>query len=203
MSAALFVYTQHGLLLANALSEFARFIGKNGAAAILYTPRRCELATFAEGALRAGDGQPVDIGSVFEARVFNETAELRWLNDPSPEQCHRAVILTEQEQSLSGNWKMEQEKGVIERLDQTYLLWGEGTGKQENDGWSELATARIGGRRIPVGNVARNQRVLLHSVEYVVEVDHGNAVVFDERLVEIGEEQAILEKLQRMEVYRG
>jgi CRISPR-associated protein (TIGR03984 family) len=187
MSATLFVFTRQGLSLADALSGFATVIGTNGATAILYSPRRCELATYAEGALRASDGQRVDIGTVFEARVFNETAELRWLNDPGPEQCHRAVILTEQDRAgvLEG-WEPDNDRpSVIETLPQTYLLWGEGTGRQVNNGWSELATARIGGLRVPLGNVGKNQRVLLHSVEYIVEAEHGNAVVFDERLVKL------------------
>ena len=185
MSAALFVYTQQKFLLSDALSAFATVIGTNGATAILYTPRRCELATFAKETLRGWDGQPVDLGSVFEVRVFCETAELRWLNDPGPEQCHRAVILTERELPKLGDWHREQEVNVIETLPQTYLLWGEGTGRQVNDGWSELATARIGGLPVPVGNVGKNQRVMLHSVEYVVEANHGNAVIFDERLVKL------------------
>jgi CRISPR-associated protein (TIGR03984 family) len=187
MSAALFVYTRQALSLADALSAFATVIGTNTASALLYSPRRCELATFAEGALRASDSQPVDIGSVFEARVFSETAELRWLNDPSPEQCHRAVILMEQDRTgMLEGWEPENDRpSVIETLPQTYLLWGEGTDRPVSNGWSELGTARIGGLRVPVGNVGRNQRVLLHSVEYVVEAEHGNAVVFDERLVKL------------------
>ena len=83
-------------------------------------------------------------------------------------------------------WEPENDRpSVIETLPQTYLLWGEGTGRAVNAGWSELATARIGGLRVPVSNVGKNQRVLLHCVEYIVEADHGNAVVYDERLVKL------------------
>jgi CRISPR-associated protein (TIGR03984 family) len=187
MSVALFVYTRQKLALNEALSAFAALIDANRATAILYSPRRCELATLAEGALQGWDSQPVDIRSVFEARVFNETAELRWLNDPGPEQCHRAVILTEQDRTgMLEGWEPEKDlPSVIETLPQTYLLWGEGTDRPLSNGWSELATARIGGLRVPVGNVGRNGRVLLHSVEYIVEAEHGNAVVFDERLVRL------------------
>jgi CRISPR-associated protein (TIGR03984 family) len=186
MNPTLFVYRQLNMTQHEALAAFTQVIHANGAIALLYSPRRCELATFAEGALRASDGQPVDIGSVFEARVFNERAELRWLNDPGPEQCHRAVILTEQDRAgvLEG-WSFSNRDDVIDKLDQTYLLWGKGTDRPVSNGWSELATARIGGLRVPVGNVGKNQRVLLHSVEYIVEAEHGNAVVFDERLVKL------------------
>lgn len=183
MNTTLFVYSRQGISLSDALAAFAKVIATNAATAILYSPRRCELATFAKGTLQGSDGQPVDQGSVFEARVFDETAELRWLNDPGPEQCHRAVILTELDRAgtLDG-WQSEQREDVINTIDQTYLLWGEGTGRAVGNGWSELATARIGAMPVPVSNVARKQRVLLHSVEYIVEADHGNAVVFDERL---------------------
>lgn len=187
MSAALFVYTRQGLSLADALSAFSTVIVSDGATAILYSPRRCDLATLANEVLHGPDGQPVDLASVFEARVFNETAELRWLNDPGPEQCHRAAILTEQDRAgMLADWEPEKDRRtVIETLPQTYLLWGEGTGRPVSNGWSELATARIGGLRVPVGNVGRNGRVLLHSVEYIVEAEHGNAVVYDERLVRL------------------
>lgn len=186
MSTELFVYTKQKLAIGDALSAFAALNQGHVAAAVLYSPKRCELATFDERGLRDSDGQPVDTSHVFEARVFNETAELRWLNDPSPEQCHRAVILTEQDFATKlDEWSYESRNDVIETLPQTYLLWGEGTGRTLTDGWSELATARIGALRVPVANVSRNQRVLLHCVEYIIEAEHGNAVVFDERLVKL------------------
>jgi CRISPR-associated protein (TIGR03984 family) len=186
MSAQLFVYTRQNIALSDALSAFAAVIGTNGATAILYSPHRCELATFAAGELRDSDGKSVDIGSVFEARVFNEMAELRWLNDPSPEQRHQGVILNEQEvpANLQG-WNMEPRNDVIEGLGQTYLLWGEGTDQAVKHGWSELATARIGALPVPIDGVGKNDRVLLRTREYIVEAEHGNAVVFDERLLKL------------------
>ena len=36
---------------------------------------------------------PVDVDEVFEARVFNRKAELRWLNDPTGK--HRTVVVAE------------------------------------------------------------------------------------------------------------
>lgn len=186
MSTTLFVYARQKIALNEALSAFAGMIGANRATAILYSPRRCQLAIFANGALQGSEGQPVDMGSVFEARVFNEAAELRWLNDPGQEQCHRAVILTEQDCSAKlDGWSCQPKKDVIDTLDQTYLLWGEGTGRAMKDGWSELAMARIGGLKVPVSAVGKNQRVVLHSLEYVIEAEHGNAVVFDERLMKL------------------
>lgn len=185
MSAKLFIYTRQKHTFPEALSAFAGISGSQSATAILYTPRRCELATFTNGILHGSDGQPLDMANIFEARVFHELAELRWLNDPSPTQNHRTVILTAQEQTTLIDWHLETVPQIIEKISQTYLLWGEGTGRKLINGWSELATARIGGLRIPVGNLGRNQRVLLNSVEYIVEADHGNAVIFDERLLNL------------------
>jgi len=185
MTVRLYIYTCDRLSLSEAVSAFAKVIGTERAAALVYSPRRCELASFSGGTFHGPDGQGVETEDIFEARVFSETAELRWLNDPSPEQCHRAVIVSEHEQPPLDGWQMEKQEGVIEKIEQTYLLWGEGTGRQMSNGWSELATARIGRLPVPVGNVGKNQRVLLHSVEYVVEADQGNAMIFDERLVRL------------------
>lgn len=186
MSTEIFVYTKQKLALDEALAVFAKIFNANGATAILYSPQRCQLATVAEGVFRDTEGQPVDISSIFEARAFHEMAELRWLNDPGPERSHRAVILAEQDAAAKlDGWHSAHRDDVIEKLPQTYLLWGEGTGRTLTNGWSELATARIGALRVPVSNVGKNQRVLLHSVEYIVEAEHGNAVVFDERLVKL------------------
>lgn len=182
MTTTIFIYMKNKLTLSDSLSAFANIVGAEPATAILYSPRKCELATCTDGVLHGSDGQSLEIKAVFEARVFSESAELRWLNDPGPEQCHKAVILSEQEQPYLGQWQIEKQNNVIETLPQTYLLWGEGTGRHMYDGWSELAAARIGSLRVPMDCVGRNDRVLLHSLEYVVEADHGNAVIFDERL---------------------
>ncbi|MCX7701797.1 MAG: CRISPR-associated protein Csx19 [Gemmataceae bacterium] len=186
MSVALFVYTRQNVQLQEALSVFAGLAGENRATAILYSPRHCELAILTRGELQNAEGQAVSLNYVFEARIFHEAAELRWLNDPSPEKRHRAVILTEQDVSpyLEG-WNREKANDVIDKLEQTYLLWGEGTGRAVNDGWSELATARLGGLKVPVSGVGKKDFVLLHSVEYIVEAEHGNAIVFDERMVKL------------------
>lgn len=186
MSVLLHTCTRRMLSLKDALEAFAVVVGPKLATAILYSPRRCDLASLANRALFGPDDKPLDIAMVFEARLFNESAELRWLNDPSPEKCHRAVILAESNHSEKlPDWTPGDSPTVIETLPQTYLLWGKGTGRLMSSGWSELATARIGALPVPAGDVAKNQRVFLHSREYVVEAEHGNAVVFDERLLKL------------------
>ncbi|WP_347242940.1 CRISPR-associated protein Csx19 [Thermogutta sp.] len=186
MNTQLFTYTREGINLCDALKDFASLAGTEGAIALLYSPRRCELAVLDDGILRGSDGRPLQLDSVFEARSFSVEVEFRWRNDPTSEKRHQAVIIAEKDLSAQlRDWQVEQRVNVIKQLPQTYLLWGEGTGRTVGGSWSELATARIGTLNVPVPNVGRNERVLLHTVEYIIEAEHGNAVVFDERLVKL------------------
>lgn len=182
----LFIYIQQSVSLTDALKSYGSVQCLEPATAILYSPRLCKLAKWDSTRLTGSDGHVVDISSVFEARVFNASAELRWLNDPSTEKRHRAVILTEQDRTEAlVDWEKCPLPQIIDKMPQTYLLWGEGTGRSMMNGWSELATARIGALHVPIGDLGKKQKVLLHSLEYVVEVEHGNAVVLDERLVKL------------------
>lgn len=185
----LVVHHREHISLSEALSAFVE-VGGEGSVALLHSPHSCEFAALASGELRSSDGRPVDLLPVFEARVFGTYAELRWLNDPGHAKRHRAVILAEQDYSasLGDSWN-KKAIPVIGTLDQTYLLWGEGTDRRDKKGhsltrgWSILGTPRIGGLAVPVPAVTRqNQRVLLKTIEYLAEVDYGNVVVQDERL---------------------
>ncbi len=183
MTTRLFVSYRGSVTLTDALADFGNVIADADATAILYSPQWCKLAAFMSGQLTAADGQRIDTSSVFEMRLFTPHAEMRWLNDPSPEQFHRAVILSENDCSglLGQSWRATTQD-CVESLEQTYLLWGEGTGRPMADGWSELATPRIGALLVPLAGVAPHQRVLLRSVEYLTEAEHGNVIVFEERL---------------------
>jgi len=185
----LVVHHREHISLSEALSAFVE-VGGEGAVALLYSPHSCEFAALASGELRGSDSRPVDLLPVFEARVFSTDAELRWLNDPGHAKRHRAVILAEQDYSasLGDSWNKKLIP-VISTLNQTYLLWGEGTAHRDQKGqplapgWSLLGTPRIGGLAVPVPGVTRqDQRVLLKTIEYLAEVDHGNVVIQDERL---------------------
>jgi CRISPR-associated protein (TIGR03984 family) len=180
----LFVHSsREGILLPEALAAFPKLGGE--AVGLLYSPRSCDFAMTSGGQVKGSDGRPVELSAVYEARVFSKEAELRWLNDPTHEKRHRAVILTEQNSPVLEGWERSELKAVIAVLPQTYLLWGEGTEAKPPlaDGWSLLATPRIGGLPVPIrgaGNI--RQRVLLHTLEYLTESEYGNVVVADERL---------------------
>jgi|DewCreStandDraft_2_1066082.scaffolds.fasta_scaffold00340_13 CRISPR-associated protein (TIGR03984 family) len=185
MSTELHSYRRVGLSLQEASQAFAAVAEGLPAIAILYTPEKCHLARFADGQFMNVQGQPFDISRVYEARIFNENAELRWLNDPGPAKQHRSVILAGSDlaHKLADRWEKPQKTAtIIHTLKQTYLLWGQGTGETSN-GWSTLAMARVGALQVPVPNVPDKANVLLHSIEYLEERDHGNVVVFDERLI--------------------
>jgi CRISPR-associated protein (TIGR03984 family) len=189
----LYRHRADGLPLDAALAAYGKAV-EGPAVALLYTPQRCLFAVpAADGKLLDARGGELPLAAVYEARVFGEAAELRWWNDPSPHARHRAVILCEADlaQKLGAGWETKPAR-IVGTIAQTYLLWGEGTGRSDG-GWSELAAARIGTLEVPCAGVAERKRVLLNSVEYLGPGEehlghngaHGNVTVVDERLVRL------------------
>jgi CRISPR-associated protein (TIGR03984 family) len=122
---------------------------------------------------------------VFEARLFNENCELRWLNRLAGE-GDAALISKVEQQSLTGLEAMAPK--ACERLSQQYLLWGEKARSQPKaESWRRLADARIGKLDIPLAeDFAQEQRVYLKTCEYLAVVDdYGNVAVVEERLVKL------------------
>ncbi len=184
MSTKLAVYRREKIDLIDALSAFAG-ISSLPAVALLYAPERCMLATFSQAALLGSEDERLDASTVYEARIFHEEAELRWWNDPSGQAHHLAVVLVENESLHLDGWHCLKTPPLADTLSQTYVLWGEGTGRC-TVGWSELATARIGRLMVPVANVGKHERVVLRTREYIArEQEHGNAFRIDERLMKL------------------
>jgi|ERR1051326_5655603 CRISPR-associated protein (TIGR03984 family) len=151
--------------------------------AIFYAPHRCFLAK------RNGDEFEVkesgfDLNKVFEARVFNEASEMRWLNDPNGD--HATAILSETQLIFDGK-TLEAESNVIGGLNQEYLLWGEKVklkaSEQNPSGWTKFATARVGTFDVPIETDKRYSR--FKAVEYLKKYEDGNVAVVDERLTGI------------------
>ncbi len=174
------------------------------AIALLYSPRICIFARLEGKDLRDHKGRQVNLAEIFEARIFNRDAELRWLNQSGGK--GRAVLLTQPElpSACKANLPEDVSFVALKTLDQTYLLWGEGTTIKSENGWSLLTTARIGRLEVPLNGVRANKRVHLHALEYLAEVDaegkiidagselvreeekllrHGNVAVVEERLL--------------------
>jgi CRISPR-associated protein (TIGR03984 family) len=164
--------------LADALAAFRTAVGDPAwrqARALIYTPTAC-VFDWADDAATALDP------AAFEARVFNDDAELRWLRDPVCDQGKGETALLTEDPALGEPFQVQTgETSPVARLERRYLLWGKGTGVSD-DRRSCLGTARIGQLRAPLGKVAEEQFVRLRAVEYVTEDDDGNAHILDERL---------------------
>ena len=157
-----------------------------GAIALLYSPQSCLLARLStDGTLQNADGHAVDLTSVFEARLFNEGCELRWLNRQTGV-GDAALISEAAQQALTGFVAIDSQ--TCEPLPQRYLLWGERARSQPSaEAWRRLADARIGKLDIPLAQkFGQEQRVYLNTREYLDVVDdYGNTAVIEERLMKL------------------
>ena len=155
-----------------------------GAIGLLYSPQACTLVRLApDGTLHDADTKEVSLTNIFEARIFNENCELRWLNELDG--SGRAALVAESEISAAGFGKINTK--ACDALEQRYLLWGEKAKDNNTEGWQRLAEARIGKLNIPLAQtIEKEQRVYLKTLEYLAVVDdYGNVAVTEERLVRL------------------
>jgi CRISPR-associated protein (TIGR03984 family) len=183
--------------LADALNGFVEAFGNNlpKTYALLYAPRRCFLALLKGGKLHNSEGQiNPEKEAVYEARVFNETAELRWLNQEDGKGA--AVVLCDNDSAEFFGAKPkafntvvnEEKKELVDAINQTYLLWGQSTGASNGDGWTQFAEARIGAFHVPVSDIKEpGAHAQFTAIEYLGEYEDGNVAVADERLTGIEE----------------
>lgn len=171
--------TTETIKLKDAIQQFSRYTDKT--IGLLYSPQNCYFIKLNNGEIELLNNDPkFKMELVFEARIFNEEAELRWLNKKNGE--GKAVLITENELYLCLERKIESLE-ILATQDQTYLLWGESTKKTLKAGWSQLATSRIGSLYIPLECV--NNRACLKTREYLQEDCYGNVSVVEERLIEL------------------
>ncbi|MEP7341948.1 MAG: CRISPR-associated protein Csx19 [Acidobacteriota bacterium] len=165
--------------------------------ALLYTPDWCGFAQLEQAGseiemiLSARDERRFDLASVFEARVFNEQVELRWLKQ-WPNKGRAALISAEADISKYLDYEAGTFVGV-DHIDQTYLLWGEGARAKKGElpaNWSRLAMARIGTLDMPYPlDASRSavsqsgERIQLVAREYLDADVYGNVAVIEERLL--------------------
>jgi CRISPR-associated protein (TIGR03984 family) len=180
MTLTLYGRTSLSITLPDALQACSHPLA--GAIALLYSPTACQFAKLqADGHLADSDGSSIDLSTVFEARVFNSDCELRWLNNSNGK--GPAVLLSEN--SIADYLENDSDPlNAISTHPQQYLLWGKGTNCFTIDGWSILATARIGKLPVPIAGVSTNQQAYLQACEYLSTVgDYGNVAVVEERLI--------------------
>ncbi len=163
--------------------------------------------SFADGAGVAGTSTEKELplstsgsDAVFEARIFNRDAELRWLHEGDG--LGTAVVLSESPDSCRPLGESLDPLNAIEQIDNRYLLWGRPLRSQDSGAptgplsagplstgplWVRLTEARIGLLDVPLSRAPRQgECVFLRTVEYVMtEPEHGNAYVAEERLVEL------------------
>jgi CRISPR-associated protein (TIGR03984 family) len=178
---ALYVHVSAGLPLEKALAKCQGILSADGAAAvaIIYATNKCRFARLQTGGqLLDEDDQPLDLTSVYEARVFSEKAELRWWHKEGGE--GDAALLSERELPV---WAPEKTPLAVGTIPQTYLLWGESLPGQSKHNWIKMATPRIGHYFAPVEHdVEARLRVQLKAREFLCqESAHGNVYVFEER----------------------
>jgi len=159
--------------LSEAIDEFKELLDDGEKAyAILYTPKNCHLALLAkDGKFFDHDG-PFSPQSVFEARIFNHKAELRWLNE-SNGQGKMAIMSDASFPDAVGT------------IPQNYLIWGQSVGGANQNGWKEFGTARIGSFYVPVTLETGETYARFTAVEYLKGYEDGNVAVVDERLTGI------------------
>ncbi len=167
--------------LADAVKGTTGFIGAGeNAVALLYSPEKCHFALVDQGGLfRDARGEAVRCTTVFEARIFNDRAELRWLRGNGGK--NRMVLLAEQELEAPAGCESEPIE-VAGIRDLRYLLWGKRDGNGQ-DGWCSLTSARIGTLQVPITGLAQDvKHVRLKAREYLKEGEDGNVFVFEEVL---------------------
>jgi CRISPR-associated protein (TIGR03984 family) len=168
------MYEVAGKRFVEALDQFKPLLTDEGLAyAVLYTPTECCLSLVNnEGKFFNENGEFIP-EKVFEARIFNEEAELRWLNETDD----RGKVSIISDASFPN---------AVHTIEQTYLVWGRSTGTPKGD-WTQFATARIGSFYVPLPNVREGGYAQIKAREYLTTYEDGNVAVVDERLVGIEE----------------
>lgn len=139
--------------------------------ALLITPSRFEVTTVSAV-------HPSETEDVYEARLFGERAELRWLATSGG----HAVFLTEDRDELPSFFTPLAPVVATGVCDGQYLLWGRGAG-EAREGWTTLATERIGSIRVPA-EVEQGGYAAVKTREYIVQdPEHGNSHIAEERLL--------------------
>lgn len=187
----LYTYSGDDLSLLKAVKDFRDAVGNTRTYALLYSASECRIAVVEETngeiqfvSVKDRRRETLDSKTVFEARVFNETAELRWLHTENG-RGNVAVITEHAKLNLFNNTRPDEQEIAGPPLSQTYLIWGKRTDAHEIDGWNQFSTARIGALEMPVNGVDRQESACFTALEYFKEYDDGNVAVLDERLTGI------------------
>lgn len=179
----------NSISLSDALSsEYERL---EGAIGLFYSPSVCAIGRLTKQKdeklavqtmqCRRKQWQLIDamnLSAVFEARVFNDRADFRWLNTPGAT-GGRSVIVTEAEATSA-------DSKIYDTLPQQYALWGEYDEDTESfpeEDWTIVSTSQVGKLAVPISSTERKDFVVLSTKEYLQADEDGNAYVKYERLL--------------------
>ena len=175
------IFSRRGLSLEAALAAFAPTLGQTDAVGFTFTPDAFSFIGLDGSGRATAPRGTASLHGAYEARVFHERAELRWLRDPRHDSGHTTVVLTDGSCAVDLP-PLPFDIPLVGLLEQTYVLWGEAGDEKQVAGWTRLTTARIGPLDVPITGVRENERVAIRSVEYLGQLAHGNVAVVEERL---------------------
>ncbi|MFM7885532.1 MAG: CRISPR-associated protein Csx19, partial [Pseudanabaena sp.] len=152
--------SKENISLKEALKQCAVFL--EDAVALVYAPSFCTFAKFENDNLSLIENK--SLSTVFEARVFNQNVELRWLNVSNG--LGRAVLVSDIELTRVFNDDVDVSlTEILDTIPQQYLLWGKGVDNKRSpstpSSWSRLAAARIGALDVPIADIHPKQQVHL------------------------------------------
>jgi CRISPR-associated protein (TIGR03984 family) len=157
------------------------FFGSGQTVAILQAPSRCVFATAVPGQtdLVSPDGVPED---TFEATLFNDTFEARWVHRTG-ENLGDLAVLFEGEADAPSGWVFGKPVEYADTRDSHYILWGQPLADRGPlPGWTMLGEQQAGPFAAPL-EVPPECRAVLKYREYLaVADDHGNMAVAAQRL---------------------
>lgn len=157
-----------------------------GAVGMTSRPAAHDLVRLDSGGLVTVGG-PAELTGVFGIRLFSPDAELRWVHTGSGQGA--AVALSESGTCPAG-WRTDS-LAIDEVLDGQYALWGRRFAALDTLGWCRALEGRIGWLDVPAATPAPSDRewpeqyLAVRFREYLTGDESGNAVVLDERLVDI------------------
>lgn len=177
----LYSYQYKNKSLFEALSMFSHLGEAKG---LLYSPSVCAFVKVTpEGKVFDSEGELSNqvLSSIFEARVFNQDVEMRWLHNKN---LLGQLVLISEEPVHSAKDNLLETISLVDSIEQKYLLWGEV--EETQNGWTYLKTSRIGKIVAPSPKTLKQEkRLALKTKEYLQEKDYGNVVVIEERLIDL------------------
>jgi CRISPR-associated protein (TIGR03984 family) len=150
---------------------------------ITWSPNEVLLSRVVNGVAIGENGAGINLDGCFEARIFGEWGEIRWLSQFGPT---TTVAVGLDIPGVPLNGKEVQSRLALGSIAVSHLVWGttlaNDDANDDAEGWSTTAEHRIGTLRIPCSSSGERERIALDSVEYISQDEHGNAVVMEELL---------------------